>query len=177
MKMKKTDLQWAPMYYDTYIEQVAEAELAGALQQSLRALDELDVERLAALADQVYAPGKWTVRDVLQHLIDTERIFNYRALRMARQDETPLASFDENRYAAVSGANGRPLAALLSELRAVRLATLALFESFSDEMLSRRGVMWQYEMPVLAVGFIIAGHQNHHVRVLEERYFPLLQNA
>jgi uncharacterized damage-inducible protein DinB len=175
--MQKTDLQWAPMYYDTYIDQVAETDLAGALQQSLRALDALDADRLAALADRVYAPGKWTVRDVLQHLIDVERIFGYRALRMARQDQTPLASFDENRYAEVSGANNRPLEALLAELRTVRLGTLALFESFSDEMLRQRGVMWKYEMPVLAVGFIAVGHQNHHFRILEERYFPLLQNA
>ncbi len=175
--MKLTDVPHAPSYFDTYIHQVKEADLSDALSQSLVALDTLDFEKLKALGDRVYAPGKWTVRDLLQHVTDTERIFAYRALRFARNDNTPLPGFDENLFAEYSGATRRPLENVLEELRVVRQSSILLFNSFDETALRRTGVMFKFELPVIAVGFTLVGHQNHHLRILEERYFPMLTTA
>lgn len=175
--MKKSDVSYAPCYFDTYISQVPDIELTDAFRQSIAAIDALDLAALQALGDQVYAPGKWTVRDIFQHIIDTERVFTYRALRIARTDQTPLPGFDENLFADNAGANRRPLESILKEMRLLREASLFQFESFDEAALRRTGVMYHSELPVLAVGFILAGHQVHHLRILQERYFPLLQTA
>lgn len=175
--MKLTDVPHAPSYFDTYIQQVKEADLSDALAQSLAVLDSLDFEKLLALGDRVYAPGKWTVRDLLQHITDTERIFAYRALRFARNDDTALPGFDENLFAEYCGASRRPLKDVLEELRIVRQSSILLFNSFDETALRRTGVMFKFELPVIAVGFTLVGHQNHHLRILEERYFPILTTA
>jgi hypothetical protein len=174
--MKKTDHHWNPCYFDTYINKVADIELAEALAQSLADLHQLDVNKLRSLGDRVYAPGKWTVRDIIQHITDGERVFSYRALRFARNDKTSLPGFDENIYALHTGANNRPLEQVLEELKLVRKSTIALFDTFDDDALRRTGVMAGSEMPVLAIGFTIVGHQQHHFGVLQERYFPLLND-
>lgn len=175
--MKLTDVPHAPSYFDTYIHQVKEADLSDALSQSLVALNALDFEKLQTLGDQVYAPGKWTVRDLLQHITDTERIFAYRALRFARNDDTALPGFDENMFAEYSGATRRSLENVLEELRIVRQSSILLFNSFDESALRRTGIMFKSELPVIAVGFTLVGHQNHHLRILEERYFPMLTTA
>ncbi len=175
--MKKSALSWPPCYFDTYINQVDDVELSEAFQQSIAALDTLDLEKLHAIGHQVYAPGKWTLPDLFQHLIDTERVFSYRALRFARNDKTTLPGFDENLFADNAGANRRSIGDLLEELRSVRTSSMLLFQSFDDEALCRTGVAYQAELPVLAIGFILVGHQNHHFRVMEERYFPILETA
>lgn len=175
--MKISDLPRMPSYFDVYINQVADIDLTEAFQQSISALNALDLEKLHAIGDRVYAPGKWTIRDLIQHITDTERIFSYRALRFSRNDQTPLPGFDENLYAENSGANRRPLEAVLAELRCVRESSIHLFNSFDETALSRTGVMFNYEVSVLGVGFTLIGHQNHHLRILEERYFPMLQTA
>lgn len=173
--MKKSDVPRNPSYFDRYIDQVADVNLAEALRQSVADLDALDLNTLHALGDRVYAPGKWTIRDLLQHLTDCERIFQYRALRFARNDQTALPGFDENLFAEYSGATRRPLEEIMQELRIVREGTIALFQSFDEAALRRTGIMFKSELPVLAVGFTIAGHQIHHFKVMEERYFPLLE--
>ncbi|MCF8247470.1 MAG: DinB family protein [Saprospiraceae bacterium] len=172
--MKKSDLNWPSSYFDTYINKVADVEISEALAQSLANLHHLDVAKLRSLGNQVYAPGKWTVRDIIQHLSDCERVFAYRALRFARNDKTALPGFDENLYAVHTGANTRPLEQVLEELKLVRKSTIALFDTFDDEALRRTGVMANSELPVLALGFTIVGHQTHHFGILEERYLPLL---
>lgn len=172
--MKKSDAAWNPTYFDTYINKVADIPLADAMAQSLADLDALDMDTLHRLGDQVYAPGKWTVRDILQHLSDCERVFCYRALSFGRNDTPQLPGFDENVYAEHAGANDRPLEQVLEELRLVRKCTIALFNTFDDAALRRTGVMYKFELPVLAVGFTLVGHQIHHLGVLRERYFPLL---
>ncbi len=174
--MKKSDHHWNPCYFDTYINKVADIELAEALTQSLADLQNLNTAKLLSLGDQVYAPGKWTVRDIIQHLTDAERVFSYRALRFARNDKTTLPGFDENTYAENTGANTRPLEQVLEELKLVRKSTIALFDTFDDDALRRTGVMARSELPVLAIGFTIVGHQQHHFGVLQERYFPLLDD-
>ncbi len=174
--MKRSDLTIHPNYYDTYMNKVADVHLMDALQQSLEQLNSIDMATLEALGDQVYAPGKWTVRDTIQHLTDSERVFNYRTLRFARNDQTPVASFDQDIFANAAGANSRPLEQVLEEARLVRQSSIALFGSFDEEALRRVGTMYNCELPVAAIGFIIVGHQIHHFEILKERYFPLIGN-
>ncbi len=173
--MKKSDVPHIPNYFDTYINKVEDIEHHVALQQSLAELDALDMDALHRLGDQVYAPGKWTVRDIIQHITDTERVFSYRALRFARNDKTELPGFDEGLFAANTRANAIPLEQLTAELRLVRLGTLALYNAFDEAALRRRGIMSRMEISVLALGFTIVGHQRHHFGVINERYLPLLQ--
>jgi uncharacterized damage-inducible protein DinB len=122
-----------------------------------------------------YASGKWTIKEMLLHIIDTERIFAYRALRFARGDEQALPGFDENAYAAESGANARPLPDLLAEYDAVRQASVALFRSFTPAQLDRAGTASNNPLTVRALLFILPGHQAHHLNILRERYLPLLR--
>jgi hypothetical protein len=163
-----------PAYFDRYINLAPDVELGQALQQSLAAIDSFPLDKWKALGDNVYAPGKWTIKDILQHIIDTERIFSYRALRFARNDSTKLPGFEENDFAAAAGANSRTLDALVEELKTVRRSTILLYASFTDDMLKTMGATVAATISVLAIGFTIIGHQQHHINVLEERYYPLL---
>lgn len=172
--MKKSDLNWAPGYFDTYIGKVPDIDLNDAFNQSLNDLHQLDVAALRTLGDQVYAPDKWTVRDIIQHLTDAERVFSYRALRFARHDSTALPGFDENLFAETACANTRSLEQVLEELKLVRAATIALFDTFDETALKQEGTMAGFTLPVLTLGFTIIGHQNHHLAIIRERYLPLL---
>jgi DinB superfamily len=173
--MKKSSLPRNPSYFDTYINQVEDIELSAAFEQSIAAIDALDLDLLYAIGEQVYAPGKWSIKELLLHITDAERVFAYRALRFARNDKTPLPGFDENAFVEYCGANRRSLSDLLAELRCVRESSKMLFASFDDTALARTGIMYNTELPVLAIGFTIIGHQNHHFRVLQERYYPIAQ--
>lgn len=117
-----------------------------------------------------YAEGKWTIKDIIQHLIDAERVFSYRALRISRNDKTPLAGFEENDYVDHANANARHLQELLTEMAVVRQSTLSLFKSFSEEQLKKIGTASNAEVSVRAIGFIIIGHQKHHQKVFQQRY-------
>ena len=117
-----------------------------------------------------YAPGKWTCREVLGHVIDAERLFSYRVLHIARGDEAALPSMDQDRWAAASNAARRPVADLLREFRGLRTANAALFASLDEETLSRRGTASGFEFTVRALVHIIAGHELHHRDVLRDRY-------
>jgi uncharacterized damage-inducible protein DinB len=120
--------------------------------------------------DYRYAEGKWTIKDIIQHIIDAERIFAYRALRVSRNDKTPLPGFEENDYVDNTSANARSIQDLLSEMAVVRQATLSLFKSFSAEQLLRMGTASDNPISVRAIGFIIIGHQKHHQKVFAKRY-------
>jgi DinB superfamily len=117
-----------------------------------------------------YGPEKWSIREVLGHLIDAERIFSYRALRVGRGDRTPLASFDENAYVKTAGSDARTIADLVRELAAVREATVLLFESLPDEAWGERGAASGNDVSLRALAYITAGHARHHLRILRERY-------
>jgi hypothetical protein len=117
-----------------------------------------------------YASGKWSVKEVVVHLADVERIMAYRALRVARGDATPLPGFDESAYAPLSGADAQPLAALLDEWGDVRRATLSLFHHLPTEAWSRRGTASGFPVTARALAWIIAGHERHHLATLAERY-------
>jgi hypothetical protein len=116
------------------------------------------------------APGEWTMKEILCHVTDTERIFAYRALRIARNDPTPLPAFEQDPYVQSSGANARSLADLLEEFTAVRLATLALFNSFDDEVWQRSGTVSGHALTVRAAVYIIAGHELHHIKSIKQNY-------
>lgn len=117
-----------------------------------------------------YAPGKWSVKEVLGHIMDGERVFAYRALRIAREDRTPLAGFDENTWVPAARFDRRSLPDLVAEYQAVRAASVALFGSLEEEALTRRGTANGQEVSVRALAHIIAGHEAHHVNLLKERY-------
>jgi uncharacterized damage-inducible protein DinB len=123
-----------------------------------------------ARGDHRYAPGKWSIKEVIGHLADGERVFAYRALRFARGDQTPLASFDENAWVPQAGCDRRTLADLAAEFRAVRVATLALARSLTDEAAARTGVASGKTVSVRALIYMIAGHELHHLAILRERY-------
>ena len=127
-----------------------------------------------AQAEKAYAPGKWTLKEMLLHQIDSERIFAYRALRFARADSQDLPGFDQDSYAAHSGANARPLASLLAEYDATRAATLALFGSFTTEQLDRRGSANGGPATVRALLYIVPGHERHHLNIIRERYLLIV---
>lgn len=117
-----------------------------------------------------YAPGKWSVKQVLGHMADAERIFSYRALRIGRGDATPLPAFVEEAYAAASGSDSRTVASLAEELQAVRKASVALFRGLPPEAWTRRGRVANGTVTVLALAYIIGGHTAHHLEVLRDRY-------
>ncbi len=117
-----------------------------------------------------YEPDKWSIKQVWQHVIDIERIMNYRALRYARQDATVLSGFDQNKYAAASLADMREWTDILREYETVRRATIELFKSFTAEMFDYRGTTGRSNMTVRAVGYVVLGHELHHLRIIRERY-------
>jgi len=117
-----------------------------------------------------YSEGKWTVKDIILHLIDAERIFAYRALRIARNDKTELPGFEENEYVVEANASDRSLSSLLEEYKMVRNSTICLFKSFTNEQLERLGVASESSVSVRAIGVIIQGHEKHHLEIIKERY-------
>ena len=171
--MKRSDINPLPQYWDRYINLVPDGELSQALDDSIRQVDELDRELLARFADKTYSPGKWTVKDIIQHLTDVERIMCYRAVLFARRNGTIPQGFDQDLFAVKANANGRTIDDLLDELLTVRRSTKTLFDSFDDDMLRASGVSWEHEISVLHLGFMIIGHQIHHFNIVAARYAAL----
>ncbi len=173
--MLKSQINQLPEYFDRYISYVPDMSILSALEKY--GIDYLHKEKqsFGELGHQVYSPGKWTIRDIIQHIIDTERVFSYRALRFARHDETVLPGFDENLFASHAHASGRKLDDLLDEFDIVRKSTLALYRSFTDDMLQKKGFVYKSDISVLAMGFTIVGHVIHHVDVVKEKYYPLIR--
>lgn len=172
--MKKSAINKPACYFDRYINQIEDIELTQAFQQSLRALEQLDLGQLNCLGDLVYAEGKWTSKEIFQHLIDTERILSYRALRIGRNDPTPLNGFDEAILAANVNPAGRTLESLIAEMKIVRQSSALLFESFDATALHRLGTASGIQMTPLAFGFTMLGHQKHHLDILAAKYLPLI---
>lgn len=161
-----------PSFYETYVSAVKEEEPLLALEKSAEELHHFIPLLPEARSDYRYAPGKWSVKELLQHMIDTERIMAYRALTIARADKVALPGFDENAYAEVANVDYRSIAELREELQVVRKSSLALFGSFDAAALKRNGVANNNPVSVLAIAYIIAGHQKHHFKIIRERYFP-----
>jgi len=156
--------------FATYIREAGNVNLIEELEISLhdfiRFVQNIPMDKF----DYRYAEGKWTIKDIIQHIADCERIFAYRALRFSRNDQTPLPSFEENDYAVNTNANGRSIQDLLTEFSALRHSTLLFYKSLSEEQLKRMGTASNIQISVRALGFTIIGHQKHHQKVFEERY-------
>jgi uncharacterized damage-inducible protein DinB len=164
------NLDTVPTFYKNYVKQIEESDLLQALRVSGHRTLELVYSIKEEKQDFRYADGKWSVRELLCHMLDAERIFAYRALRFARNDKTSLAGWEENDYAPLANAANRSLKRIADEMRHLRISTLDLYESFTEEMLWRKGIANNNEMSVLVLGFVIAGHETHHRKILKERY-------
>ena len=170
MKPSELNPEEYPAYFSTYLATVADENLIEELEISVHRLIKFVQNIPLDKFDYQYASGKWTIKDILQHLIDSERIFAYRALRFARNDKTSLPGFEEDDYAREANGSKRSIQDLLTEMAVVRQATLSLFKTFSEEQLVSIGTASNKQVSVRAIGFVIIGHQNHHQKVFEERY-------
>ena len=158
-------------YYQTYISKVPpKGDLLTVLEDQRRETQHLLAGLSDAKALHRYAPGKWSVKEVVGHVTDSERVFGYRALVFGRADENPLPGFDEKAWVPAGRFDARPLKDLAAELDAVRHATIALFSGLDAEALARRGTANNAPISVRALAWIIAGHERHHVAILRERY-------
>jgi uncharacterized damage-inducible protein DinB len=164
-------------YYANYIAKVPGSDVLSVLESQRLQMLQLFAGRSERDGSFRYAPGKWSVKEVLGHIIDAERIFTYRALRIARGDQTPLPGFEQDDFVKNGAFGERTLANLAEEFGLVRSASVVLFRSFAEEAWSRRGVASQKEVTVRALAFMTAGHQMHHRIILEERYFPAIPRA
>jgi DinB family protein len=168
--MNKPDsTEYAP-YYERYISLVPDGEIVVTLGKQIEGTLGLIRGLSAAQGDLRYAPGKWSVKEVIGHLIDGERIFAYRALRFARNDATPLPGFDENSFVDNAGFGARSLADLADEFEYTRKSNIYLFKSLDGDPSLRRGVASDNKISVRAVAYIIAGHELHHMGILRSRY-------
>ena len=164
------DRSRVPEFYRNYVEMVGDGQLVPTL---LRSGDEFMAfcKRLTEQQGNYrYAEDKWSIKEIILHLIDSERVFAYRALRFARNDTTELSGFDQDHFVQESNANNRTIHGLLTEFTNVRAATIDLFSSFSDEVRKRSGKSNDVEMSVELLGLIISGHVLHHLKVISERY-------
>lgn len=170
MTTSQLSLQEYNAFYKTYIDKLPDEELISILKNQkkefLKFLETLKEEELA----HSYAEGKWTVAQVLQHIIDTERIFQYRALTIAREDLTPLPGFNHDAYVPASKAHRRNLSSFAKEFELVRDAGIALFESFEEEMFGKIGEASKSQLSARAAGFITGGHLKHHLELFKSHY-------
>lgn len=157
-------------YYDRYITKVPDGDIVQQLVKQVSSTIKLLQSIPESKGDHRYAEGKWSVKEAVLHVVDAERIFAYRALRIARGDKTPLPGFEQDDYVPFSRAGERTLHDIAEELWSVRLATVALFTHLDEEALSRRGTASNHPVTPRALAYIIAGHELHHVQILRERY-------
>jgi len=172
--MTKSEINPMPQFFDRYINQVEEESLMEGLENALQILKQIDIEKLKSIGDKVYAKGKWTVKDIIQHIIDNERIMAYRALRFSRNDKTELPGYDEELFGKNTTANSRTIENLIEELITVRVSTLFLFKSFDSKMILNQSICYGQTISALALGFVIVGHQKHHLNVIKEKYESLI---
>ncbi|MEM9681391.1 MAG: DinB family protein [Bacteroidota bacterium] len=157
-------------YYKNYIEKAAGVSILEGLKMNLSGLTAFYSSIPDKKLEYRYAPEKWTIKDILLHVTDAERVFAYRALRIGRSDTIPLSGFDQNTFVMYANANDRSIESLLEEYRSVRLSTISLFESFSEDDMMLIGVASNADVSVRALGYIIIGHENHHSHIIKERY-------
>jgi uncharacterized damage-inducible protein DinB len=159
-----------PPFYRGYVQLVGHMDMLEALALSGEQMFTLVKTIPEIKGTHRYAPDKWSIKELLSHVMDAERIFAYRALRFARHDATPLAGFEENEYATQANAHARSIVQLAMEVKNLRVTTMDLFSSFTAEMLQQTGTASNSVVSVLNIGYIIAGHETHHRNILHERY-------
>ena len=161
--------EYAP-YYGRYVSLVPEGDIIALLGQQLEETLDLLKGISDAKAQYRYAPDKWSIKELIGHIIDSERIFAYRALRFSRNDGAPLAGFEQDDYVRYGGFNDRPMADLVEEFEYVRRVNIHMLRSFDEQAWERRGIASEAEVSVKALAYIIAGHERHHLQVLKTRY-------
>jgi DinB superfamily len=164
-------------YYGTYIGKLPDRELLELLSVQLEETCALLRTVPDAQGKSAYAPGKWSVKEVAGHMIDTERIMAYRLLRVSRGDATPLPGFEQDDYVRSAGFNDRTLASLIEDLRLARASTLSLLRSLDETALQQRGVANGFPVSARALAYIIAGHERHHLEILRNKYHLAEQAA
>lgn len=157
-------------YFNQYIKQVDSLEPIAALKETLQEFLTLLEKVKEEKGLYRYEDGKWSIKEVVSHVIDAERVFAYRAMSFARNDKTELAGFDDHLYAQNSGANKRPMAELLQEFSALRKASIVMFTSFDEGMWARIGTANGITIDVKSIAYLISGHCRHHGKILQERY-------
>ncbi|MFK7971373.1 MAG: DinB family protein [Bacteroidia bacterium] len=170
MTPRKLQANESSEYFKRYINLVETEDIVAALKKQLTDIEQFFSEWPRNKWDHAYAEGKWTIRELLIHMMDAERILAYRALRIARNDATSLPGFDQDEFAPFMNAANRSAESIMSEYRAVRMATIALFENLDDAASSRIGTASNAPASPLAMAFVIAGHELHHMRVVSEKY-------
>lgn len=155
-------------YYHGYIAHVPDGDILETLSRQLD--DTVELLRSVEDGSMRYAPDKWSIRQVLIHMIDTERVFSYRALRFSRGDATPLPGFDQDVFMEMTDVSGRSIASLLDEFRTVRASTLSLLRGLDESAWDRAGVASGYPMTTRGAAWVIAGHERHHAAILRDRY-------
>jgi hypothetical protein len=173
--LKKSDIYPMPEYFDRYINLVDDIELNQAFLNSIQQLKSLDITLLSKLKNERYLPDKWTVNDIIQHIIDIERILSAGVMRFARGESTYVISFNEEELAKNAKANNKDIIDLVEELIIVRNSTISLFRSFDYADYVKYGINWKHQINVLAMGFNIIGHQIHHINFIEKKYYPLIK--
>lgn len=168
--MTQPDFKEIPAFYRSYVENVKDLDVLDALRESSKVALHIFRGIPEDMGSYRYADGKWSIKELLNHMMDAERIFAYRALRFARNDKTDLPGFEENDYAPQANAHGRTVARIADEMERLRASTLDLFSSFTPAMMDRTGTANNNRISVLHLGYIIAGHETHHRKVIVERY-------
>jgi len=173
IKARPAEDEYGP-FYGKYINLVPHQDLIEALMDQKDTTTRLLKTIPEAQAGKRYGPDKWSIKEVVGHLCDTERIMTYRGLRIARGDQTPLPGFEQDDYVRLAGFDARTLEDLISEYTSVRDATLSWVRSLDGQALQRLGTANNAAVSVLALAYIIAGHERHHLGILRERYIPLV---
>lgn len=173
ISMKKSYIKEFPEYFAYYINLNDDIELTEVFEKSLKQIDDVDTEQLKRIGSKVYAEGKWSINKIIQHLTDWERIWCYRTILGARRVGAVPSGLDHIIMADSSNADELTIEQLLAELRAVRMASKAMFDTFNHEILLSNCRFKDTQMSVLAMGFNIVGHQLHHFNIIKERYVPL----
>lgn len=168
--MTRPQLETVPPFYKGYVENVKDLDVLEALAQSSEITLKLIRSIPETKGEYRYAEGKWTIKELLAHMIDGERIMAYRALRFARNDKTDLPGFEENDYAPEANAHARSIKQFAEEMSRLRETTIDLFKSFNEKMLLREGTANKNKLSVINLGYIIAGHETHHRKIMIERY-------
>lgn len=175
--MRRPEASEYKPYFKSYIDLVQSNEPTREMLQSMHFLHAMLTRATEQQGNYRYEEGKWTVKEMLMHIIDVERIMAYRGLAVSRKEEANLLPFDDQLYVTNSGANQRTLECLLLEHQAVRMASIRMFDGFTDEMLSRKGLSGGGPITAGAIAFIIPGHEIHHANVLKERYLGKTLNV
>ena len=171
--MEESETKQNPAFLEYIYELTAGMDLNEALEQSVKDIDSIDIAQLNRIGLETYSEGKWTINRMISHLIDWERIWCFRAVLFARNEGSTPDAYDQEIMAANSNADELSIEQLINELKIVRQSSIAMFESFNENILETTCRFYEYEMPLSAIGLTIAAHQIHHLNVIKERYLPL----